>query len=71
MEAFHRPKGSGSGRIPLLKGEGAAKRRVRGKEKEILYPSPGASHHPLPSGEGFVQNFSAFTTADLITISDL
>jgi hypothetical protein len=28
------------GRIPLLKGEGAAKRRVRGKEKHLFTPHP-------------------------------
>jgi hypothetical protein len=33
--------GEGLTRIPLLKGEGGAKHRVRGKEKAILYPSPG------------------------------
>jgi hypothetical protein len=33
-------------------------RRVRGIEKALLYPSPGASHHPLPSGEGFVRDLS-------------
>jgi hypothetical protein len=38
--------------IPLLKGEGGAKHRVRGTKKAILYPSPAASRHPLPSGEG-------------------
>jgi hypothetical protein len=30
------------GQIPLLKGKGAAKRRVRGKEIVDLYPSPGS-----------------------------
>jgi predicted enzyme related to lactoylglutathione lyase len=33
--------------------------RVRGHHtRKVLlrYPSPGASHHPLPSGEGFVRN---------------
>src|SRR5262245_31082930 len=39
--------------IPLLWGEGGPKGRVRGTEK-FLYPSPAASQHPLPSGEGFV-----------------
>jgi hypothetical protein len=45
------------GRHSLLKGEGDAKRRVRGTEKAILYPSPGPSGHHLPSGEGFGRNF--------------
>jgi hypothetical protein len=40
--------------IPLLKGEGGAQRRVRGKKTApLLHPSPGPSGHPLPSGEGF------------------
>ena len=42
-------------RIPLLKGEGAAKRRVRGEEKHLFTPHPGPpvlDAHPLPSGEG-------------------
>jgi hypothetical protein len=46
-------------RIPLLKGEGAAKRWVRGEEKnQSLHPSPGPSGHPLPSGEGLVPKLS-------------
>jgi hypothetical protein len=45
-------------RFPLLKGEGGPKGRVRGKELPFLYPSPAASRHPLPSGEGFVRNLS-------------
>jgi hypothetical protein len=41
--------------VPLLKGEGGAEHRVRGKELLFLYPSPGPSGHPLPSGEGFAK----------------
>jgi hypothetical protein len=41
-------------RIPLLKGEGAAKRRVRGVKKHLFTPHPArCASHPLPSGEGF------------------
>jgi len=48
-------RGTDVGIIPLLKGEGGAKRRVRGKEMALfLYPSSGPSGHLLPSGEGFV-----------------
>ena len=45
--------------IPLPKGEGGPKGRVRGK---VLDSSPltrrpsGDGRHPLPSGEGFVPN---------------
>ena len=42
------------GAFPLPKGEGAAKRRVRGTERNCF--SCGTPHpafgHPLPSGEG-------------------
>ena len=38
---------------PLPKGEGAAKRRVRGADSKSLHPSSGPSGHLLPSGERF------------------
>jgi hypothetical protein len=40
------------GRILLPKGEGGPKGRMRGEEISNLHPSPAASRHPLPSGEG-------------------
>ncbi|HEV8660984.1 MAG TPA: glycosyltransferase [Thermoanaerobaculia bacterium] len=36
----------------LPAGEGAAKRRMRGEQSRESRPSPGASRHPLPVGEG-------------------
>jgi hypothetical protein len=35
-------------RIPLLKGEGAAKRRVRGEEKHLFTPHPGPPSPDVP-----------------------
>src|SRR5262245_51843653 len=35
-----------------LQGEGGPKGRMRGLH--LLYPSPAASRHPLPSGEGLI-----------------
>jgi len=49
-------------RIPLPKGEGAAKRRVRGtkmknmKQRTVVpLTGPAGAGHPLPSGEGFAK----------------
>jgi hypothetical protein len=39
--------------IPLLKGEGAAKRRVRGAEKHLFTPHPARFREPpSPFGRG-------------------
>jgi hypothetical protein len=35
----------------------------RGCKDSSLHPSPGASHHPLPSGEGFARNTFLTSTA--------
>jgi hypothetical protein len=53
----------GVGRIPLPKGEGGAKHRVRGTDELIFMwnSSPAASRHPLPSGEGFVPKYFPWT----------
>ena len=54
------------GRIPLLKGEGGPKGRVRGKDLISLPLTRRPSRdgrHPLPSGEGFAQETFLFWTA--------
>src|SRR6187455_3403959 len=51
-----------------LKGEGAAKRRVRGKEIKSL---PGPSGHPLPSGEGLARKQISNSTNGLNTAAHL
>src|SRR6266513_5516020 len=48
------------GRVLLPRGEGGAKRRMRVYTRAILRPSPGASRHPLPEGEGHLRNRSAY-----------
>src|SRR5439155_6968067 len=48
------------GRVLLPVGEGGAKRRMRVYILAILRPSPGASRHPLPEGEGPLRNRSAY-----------
>src|SRR5436190_7445255 len=42
-----------SGKIPLPKGEGGPEGPGEGCKDSPLHPSPAASRHPLPSGEGF------------------
>jgi len=44
------------GQIPLLKGEGGPHQRA-GVIIEGSDPSPAASRHPLPSGEGFANTY--------------
>jgi len=63
-EALFRSRKYCVSRIPLLKGEGGPKGRVRGAvTAPFLYPSPAASRHPLPSGEGFVPKHLPIWTA--------
>jgi len=45
-------------KIPLLKGEGGAQRRVRGKEIPVPLTRLAGASHPLPSGEGFTRKIS-------------
>jgi hypothetical protein len=47
-----------SGQIPLPKGEGGPKGRVRGAKTRLFTPHPPLRRHPLPSGEGFTKRMT-------------